>query len=123
MSPSTIHAGMFNGVFKSADAGAYWFAAMAGLPESGVCDLSRAAWETVRAMMAEAAADPGVRPGMVVVPQTFGSSVNAHPHVHAIASRGGWTKEGTWVPSLTSVRARRRGCSVTRCCGCCSTRS
>ena len=49
-------------------------------------------------MMAAAAGDPGVRPGMVVVPQTFGSSVNAHPHVHAIASRGGWTKEGTWVP-------------------------
>ena len=36
-------------------------------------DLSRAAWETVRAMMAEAAGDPGVRPGIVVVPQTFGS--------------------------------------------------
>ena len=48
--------------------------------------------------MAEAAGDPGVRRGMVVVPQTFGSSVNVHPHVHAIASRGGWTKEGTWVP-------------------------
>ena len=61
-------------------------------------DLSRAAWETVRAMMAEAAGDPGVRPGMVVVPQTFGSSVNAHPHVHAIASGGGWTTDGTWVP-------------------------
>ncbi len=61
-------------------------------------DLSRAAWETVRALMAEAADDPGVRPGMVVVPQTFGSSVNVHPHVHAIASRGGWTKDGTWVP-------------------------
>jgi Dockerin type I domain/Putative transposase len=61
-------------------------------------DLSRAAWQTVRALMAEAAGDPGVRPGMVVVPQTFGSSVNVHPHVHAIASRGGWTKDGTWVP-------------------------
>lgn len=61
-------------------------------------DLSRAAWETVRALMAEAAGEPGVRPGMVVVPQTFGNSVNAHPHVHAIASRGGWTKKGTWVP-------------------------
>jgi hypothetical protein len=60
--------------------------------------LSRAAWETVRALMAEAAGDPGVRPGMVVVPQTFGSSVNPHPHVHAIASRGGWTRDGTWVP-------------------------
>jgi Transposase zinc-binding domain/Putative transposase len=61
-------------------------------------DLSRAAWETVRALMAEAAGDPSVRPGMVVVPQTFGSSVNVHPHVHAIVSRGGWTKDGTWVP-------------------------
>ena len=61
-------------------------------------DLSRAAWETVRAMMAEAAGDPCVRPGMVVVPQTFGSSVNTHPHVHAIASRGVWTKDGMRVP-------------------------
>lgn len=64
-------------------------------------DLSRAAWETVRALMTEAAANPGVRPGMVVVPQTFGSSVNAHPHVHAIASRGGWTKDGTKPAFLT----------------------
>jgi Putative transposase len=23
---------------------------------------------------------------------------HVHPHVHAIASRGGWTKDGTWVP-------------------------
>ncbi len=61
-------------------------------------DLSRAAWETVREIIAEAAADVEVRPGMVVVPQTFGSSVNVHPHVHAIASRGGWTRDGTWVP-------------------------
>ncbi|MBI2215269.1 MAG: transposase [Acidobacteria bacterium] len=61
-------------------------------------DRTRAAWETVRAMMGEGAGEPGLRPGMVVVPQTFGSSVNAHPHVHAIASRGGWTREGTLVP-------------------------
>lgn len=54
--------------------------------------------ETARALMAEAAGDPGVRPGMVVVPQTFGSSVNVHPHVHAIVSRGGWTRDGAWVP-------------------------
>lgn len=47
--------------------------------------------------MAEAAGEAGVRSGMVVVPQAFGNSVNMHPHVHAIASRGGWTKDETWV--------------------------
>jgi Transposase zinc-binding domain/Putative transposase len=83
-------------------------------------DLSRAAWQTVRALMAEAADDPGVRPGMVVVPQTFGSSVNVHPHVHAIASRGGWTKDGTWVPlpyvdSSAAVVETRRTPSQSGC--------
>ncbi len=38
------------------------------------------------------------RPGMVAVIQTFGSTINFHPHVHAIVSRGGWTSAGQWVP-------------------------
>jgi hypothetical protein len=49
-------------------------------------------------MVAEAAGDPDVRPDRLVVPQTFGSSVNAHRHVHGVASRGGWTMDGKWVP-------------------------
>ncbi len=35
---------------------------------------------------------------MVAVAQTFGSKINFHPHVHAMASRGGWTTTGDWVP-------------------------
>ena len=61
-------------------------------------ELSRAAWETVRDLMREAADDPGLRPGMVIVPQSFGSSVNFHPHIHSIVSRGGWTPAGDWRP-------------------------
>jgi hypothetical protein len=34
---------------------------------------------------------------MVAVVQTFGERVNFHPHVHAIVSRGGWRKDGSWV--------------------------
>ncbi|MEX1245853.1 MAG: transposase [Thermoanaerobaculia bacterium] len=60
-------------------------------------DLCRAAWDTVREMLAAGAAEE-IRPGMVAVVQTFGERVNFHPHVHAIASRGGWRKDGTWVP-------------------------
>ena len=61
-------------------------------------DLSRAAWETVLEMMTEAAGDLSLRPGMVIVPQSFGSSVNFHPHLHSIVSRGGWTPTGEWMP-------------------------
>ena len=30
--------------------------------------------------------------------QTFGDRANFHPHVHALATRGGWTSSGEWVP-------------------------
>lgn len=48
--------------------------------------------------MLAAGAGEQIRPGMVAVVQTFGERVNFHAHVHAIASRGGWRKDGTWVP-------------------------
>jgi hypothetical protein len=72
-------------------------------------ELSRVAEETVRAMLAEAAGDPDVRPGMVVVPRTFGSLFNAHAHIHAIASRGAWTRDGAWllIPCVDSGAAAR----------------
>jgi hypothetical protein len=60
-------------------------------------DLCRASWQTVREMMAAAAGEE-IRPGMVAVVQTFGSTINFHPHIHAIVSRGGWTKGGDWFP-------------------------
>ena len=48
-------------------------------------------------MMAVAAAEE-IRPGMVAVIQTFGPTINFHPHIHAVVSRGGWTEAGQWVP-------------------------
>jgi len=35
---------------------------------------------------------------VVSVVQTFGDRANFHPHVHALASRGGWTISGEWIP-------------------------
>ncbi len=35
-----------------------------------------------------------MKPGAYIV----GSKINFHPHVHAVVSRGGWTKAGDWVP-------------------------
>jgi len=60
--------------------------------------LAQAAWETVLELMCAAAGDEGMRPGMVAVVQTAGDLANWHPHVHAIVSRGGWTRDRQWVP-------------------------
>jgi len=48
--------------------------------------------------MVEAVDDPKVRPGVVAVPQTFGSLINAHPHIHCLASRGVWDDQARWTP-------------------------
>ncbi len=56
--------------------------------------------------MCAAAGDEGMRPGMVAVVQTAGDLANWHPHVHAIVSRGGWTRD--W--RVGAGRVRRRAC-------------
>jgi hypothetical protein len=62
-------------------------------------ELSRAAAETVKGLLAAAAGEEeGFRPGVVSVVQTFGDRANFHPHVHALVTRGGWTDSGEWVP-------------------------
>ena len=62
-------------------------------------ELSRAASETVKELLAVAAGgEEGLRPGVVSVVQTFGDRANFHPHVHALATRGGWTSSGEWIP-------------------------
>ncbi len=48
--------------------------------------------------MAAATGEDGLRPGMVAVVQTAGDLANWHPHVHAMVSRGGWTRDWEWVP-------------------------
>jgi len=60
--------------------------------------LARAAWETVLELMSAADGEEGMRSGMVAVVQTAGDLANWHPHVHAIVSRGGWTRDGRWIP-------------------------
>jgi len=61
--------------------------------------LSRAAWQTVAEMVDVAAgSEVSVRPGMVTVIQTARSDLGFSPHIHALASRGGWTPDGRWVP-------------------------
>jgi len=41
-------------------------------------DLARLAYETIQELMSEAVDDKDVRPGVVAVPQTFGSLINPH---------------------------------------------
>ena len=60
--------------------------------------LALAAWQTVRELMVAAVGDEELRPGMVAVVQTAGDLGNWHPHVHALVSRGGWTRSWEWVP-------------------------
>jgi hypothetical protein len=61
-------------------------------------ELSRAAAETAKELLAAAAGEEGFRSGIVSVVQTFGDRANFHPHVHALVTRGGWTVSGEWIP-------------------------
>jgi len=60
--------------------------------------MSRLASETIRELMAAAADDKTLCPGMVTFIQVFGNMLNPHPHLHALVSRGGWTPSGEWIP-------------------------
>ena len=66
-------------------------------------ELSRAAYETVRELMAAAVfEDESFRPGMVSVVQTCGEAARFHPHVHALCSRGGWSAKRQYsIPTPT----------------------
>jgi hypothetical protein len=61
-------------------------------------ELARLAYETVRERMAAASDQPMARPGIVAVIQTFGSSLNWNPHIHAIVTRGVFLDDGSWQP-------------------------
>jgi hypothetical protein len=61
--------------------------------------LCRAAYETVQELMASAAIGvDGLRTGMVAVVHPCGDLLTLNPHVHALAPRGGWAPDGSWVP-------------------------
>ena len=75
-----------------------------------LCTFVTMAWQTVRDLMAVAAGEEkGFRPGMVAMSQTFGDQRSAHPHVHALVTRGGWTASGEWigVPYVDSSAAEQ----------------
>ena len=61
-------------------------------------DLVRLGYETINELLSEAAGDHKARPGVVAVPQTFGSVLNVHPHAHCLASRGVWDEKGQCLP-------------------------
>ena len=60
--------------------------------------LSRAAWESVRELMAEAVGEEGFQTGIVVAVHSAGDFLGWHPHAHAVVPRGGWVACGEWVP-------------------------
>ena len=48
--------------------------------------------------MIAAVEDKDIRPGMVAVIQTFAQTLRWNPHIHALATRGGWNARGQWIP-------------------------
>ena len=68
-------------------------------------ELCRAAYDTVKELMAVAVQDIEIRPGMVAVIQTFADSLKFSPHIHALVARGCWTADGRWIP-VPYVNAR-----------------
>jgi hypothetical protein len=64
--------------------------------------LCKSPWQSLKEMFQEVAADPSALPGVVLSVQSYGDSLNLHPHIHAIASRGVWSADGSFqaVPAL-----------------------
>ncbi|MDA0842004.1 MAG: transposase, partial [Planctomycetota bacterium] len=58
--------------------------------------LARAAWQTTVEVYRQVLGRRDVIPGMVAGIQTFGELSNFHPHIHAIATDGVFTPEGTF---------------------------
>ena len=63
--------------------------------------MARAAWDTLRDALREAALEPDGVPGAVVALQTFGSfGANFHPHLHVLATDGVFTRDGRFHPVI-----------------------
>lgn len=60
-------------------------------------ELSRAAHRAVLTYC-QGLLDVGVRPGVIIVRQTFGKGARFHPHLHALVTGGGWDADGVWQP-------------------------
>ena len=68
--------------------------------------LCKSAWQALRRMCQAVASDPSAIPGGVLSVQSYGDRLNLHPHIHAIASRGVWSSDGSFepIPALDSRR-------------------
>jgi len=63
--------------------------------------MARAAWDTLRDALREAACEPDGAPGAVVSLQTFGSfGANFHPHLHGLVTEGVITPDGRFHPVI-----------------------
>ena len=61
-------------------------------------DLARVAARTVTATVRALTGEPTLAVGIVGCIQTHGSLANWHPHIHLIATGGGFRPDGTFVP-------------------------
>jgi hypothetical protein len=64
--------------------------------------LCKSAWQTLKQMFQEVASDPSAMPGAAISVQSYGDSLNLHPHIHSIAAGGVWTADGRFesIPAL-----------------------
>ena len=61
-------------------------------------ELPKCAWRAVQAYF-HAPFQRKVTPGMVIAIQTFGTaSLGWNPHLHTLASEGGWSEDGVFEP-------------------------
>ena len=60
--------------------------------------LCKSAWQALLQMFQQVSSDSSAVPGVVLSFQNYGDRLNLHPHVHAIASRGVWSSDGTFEP-------------------------
>jgi hypothetical protein len=62
--------------------------------------LCKSAWQALKEMFQEVAAEPSALPGVVISVQSYGDSLNLH--IHAIAARGVWSADGSFegIPGL-----------------------
>jgi hypothetical protein len=61
-------------------------------------ELPKCAWRVVQAYF-HTAFQRKVTPGMVIAIQTFGTaSLGWNPHLHTLASEGGWSEDGVFEP-------------------------
>ena len=60
-------------------------------------ELARAAWQATVEVYRQVLGRSDAKPGMVAGIQTFGELIHFHPHIHAIATDGGFTPDGAFL--------------------------